>query len=51
MRAAILEQANQPIKIYDDVEIIEPRVGEVRSMLNTVACAIPTWDLLMARCR
>lgn len=30
MRAAVLEQPGQPIAIYDDVEIIEPRAGEVR---------------------
>jgi S-(hydroxymethyl)glutathione dehydrogenase/alcohol dehydrogenase len=30
MRAAILEEAGQPLKIVDDVEIIEPRAGEVR---------------------
>jgi S-(hydroxymethyl)glutathione dehydrogenase/alcohol dehydrogenase len=30
MRAAVLEQAGQALKIYDDVEIIEPRAGEVR---------------------
>lgn len=30
MRAAILEQANQPIVIRDDIDIIAPRVGEVR---------------------
>lgn len=30
MRAAILEQAGEPIVIRDDVDIIEPRAGEVR---------------------
>jgi len=30
MRAAVLAQANQAITIRDDIEIIEPRVGEVR---------------------
>ena len=30
MRAAILEKAGQPLVISDDVDIIEPRAGEVR---------------------
>ena len=30
MRAALLERAGQPLKIVDDIEIIEPRAGEVR---------------------
>ena len=30
MRAAILEKVGEPMQIYDDVEIIEPRAGEVR---------------------
>ncbi len=30
MRAAILEKVGEPIQIYDDVEIIEPRAGEIR---------------------
>jgi len=30
MRAAVLEEAGQPLKIYDDIDIIEPRAGEVR---------------------
>lgn len=30
MRAAVLEQPGQPIAIHDDVQIIEPRAGEVR---------------------
>ena len=30
MRAALLEGAGQELKIYDDVDIIEPRAGEVR---------------------
>lgn len=43
MRAAVLEQANQPIKIYDDVEIIEPRAGEVR--VNVKYCGLCHSDL------
>jgi len=30
MRAAVLERARQAITIRNDIEIIEPRVGEVR---------------------
>jgi len=30
MRAAVLEEAGKPLVIHDDVEIIEPRAGEVR---------------------
>jgi S-(hydroxymethyl)glutathione dehydrogenase/alcohol dehydrogenase len=30
MRAAVLEQPGQPLKIYEDVDIIDPRAGEVR---------------------
>ncbi|MEP5766435.1 MAG: Zn-dependent alcohol dehydrogenase [Halieaceae bacterium] len=30
MRAAILEEAGKPLVVRDDVEIIEPRAGEVR---------------------
>ncbi len=30
MRAAILEKVGEPMQIYDDVEIIEPRAGEIR---------------------
>ncbi len=30
MRAAILEKPGKPLEIYDDVEIIEPRAGEIR---------------------
>lgn len=43
MRAAILEQTNQPIKIYDDVDIIDPRVGEVR--VNVKYCGLCHSDL------
>lgn len=30
MRAAVLEKVGEPIQIYDDVEIMEPRAGEIR---------------------
>ncbi len=30
MRAAILTGAREPIGIHDDVEVIDPRPGEVR---------------------
>jgi len=30
MRAAVFEEIGKPIQIYDDVDIIEPRAGEVR---------------------
>lgn len=30
MRAAILEKVGEPIQIYDDVDIMEPRAGEIR---------------------
>lgn len=43
MRAAILEQANQPITVYDDVDIIDPRVGEVR--VNVKYCGLCHSDL------
>ena len=29
MRAAVLEQAGKPLVIHDDVEVDEPRIGEV----------------------
>ena len=30
MRAAVLQEARKPIEIFDDLEVIEPRAGEVR---------------------
>jgi S-(hydroxymethyl)glutathione dehydrogenase/alcohol dehydrogenase len=45
MRAAVLEQAGQPLKIYDDVDIIEPRVGEVRVAVKY--CGLCHSDLSM----
>ena len=46
MRAAVLEQAGQPLKIVDDVEIMEPRVGEVR--VNVKYCGLCHSDLSIA---
>ncbi|MBT4518900.1 MAG: Zn-dependent alcohol dehydrogenase [Halieaceae bacterium] len=43
MRGAVLEQANQAITIRDDIEIIEPRVGEVR--VNIKYCGLCHSDL------
>lgn len=46
MRAAVLEKAGEPLKIYDDVEIMEPRVGEVR--VNIKFCGLCHSDLSIA---
>jgi S-(hydroxymethyl)glutathione dehydrogenase/alcohol dehydrogenase len=46
MRAAVLENPGEPLKIYDDVEIIEPRVGEVR--VNVKYCGLCHSDLSVA---
>ncbi len=43
MRAAILEQANQSIAIHDNIDIIEPRVGEVR--VKVKYCGLCNSDL------
>ena len=53
MKAAVLEEIGQSIQIYDDVEIIAPRAGEVRvdvkycsvchSDLSVVDGSIPTY--------
>jgi Zn-dependent alcohol dehydrogenase len=43
MKAAVLEEAGKPITIYDDVEIIEPRAGEVR--VNVKYCGLCHSDL------
>ena len=43
MRAAVLHQANTPIIIHDNVDIIEPRVGEVR--VNVKFCGLCHSDL------
>ena len=46
MRAALLEAPGQALKIVDDVEIIEPRVGEVR--VNVKYCGLCHSDLSIA---
>ena len=46
MRAAVLEQAGEPLTIYDDVEIMQPRVGEVR--VNVKYCGLCHSDLSIA---
>lgn len=43
MRAALLQQARQPIEIVDDVEVIAPRAGEVR--VNIKYCGLCQSDL------
>ncbi len=46
MRAAILEVGGEPLKIVDDVEIMEPRAGEVR--VNVKYCGLCHSDLSIA---
>ena len=46
MRAAVFEKPGQPLKIYDDVEIMEPRAGEVR--VNVKYCGLCHSDLSIA---
>jgi Zn-dependent alcohol dehydrogenase len=46
MRAAVLEQAGEALTIYDDVEIMQPRVGEVR--VNVKYCGLCHSDLSIA---
>lgn len=43
MRAAVLKQAREPIEIRDDVDVIEPRAGEVR--VNVKYCGLCHSDL------
>lgn len=43
MRAAVFEELGKPIKVYDDLEIIEPRAGEVR--VNVKFCGVCHSDL------
>ena len=43
MRAALLEAARQPITIRDDINVIEPRAGEVR--VNIKYCGLCNSDL------
>lgn len=43
MKAAVFEQIGQPIKLYDDIDIIEPRAGEVRVKISY--CSVCHSDL------
>ncbi|MFK8020806.1 MAG: Zn-dependent alcohol dehydrogenase [Pseudomonadales bacterium] len=43
MKAAVLEQSNTPIVVRDDVEIMDPRPGEVR--VNVKYCGVCHSDL------
>lgn len=43
MRAAVLEQANAPLRIHDDVEIAPPRAGQVR--VRVTHCGVCHSDL------
>ncbi len=43
MRAALLQQARQPIEIVQDIEVIPPRAGEVR--VNIKYCGLCQSDL------
>jgi Zn-dependent alcohol dehydrogenase len=47
MRAALLEEAGEPLRIVDDVELEAPRAGEVR--VRIVACGVCHSDLSLAR--
>jgi S-(hydroxymethyl)glutathione dehydrogenase/alcohol dehydrogenase len=46
MRAAVLEKPGEALRIYDDVEIMEPRTGEVR--VNVKYCGLCHSDLSIA---
>lgn len=46
MRAAVLEEPGKPLKIHDNIEIIDPRVGEVRVQVKY--CGICHSDLSVA---
>lgn len=43
MRAAVFEELGQPMKVYDDLDIIQPRGGEVR--VNVKFCGVCHSDL------
>lgn len=43
MRAALLDQANEPLTVYDDVEIAPPRAGQVR--VRVTHCGVCHSDL------
>ena len=46
MRAALLEQPGQALTVYDDIDIIEPRAGEVR--VRVKYCGLCHSDLSIA---
>ena len=46
MRAAILDSVGEPVRVYDDVEIMEPRAGEVRVAIKF--CGLCSSDLAVA---
>lgn len=43
MKAAVFEDVGKPIQIYDDIDIIDPRAGEVR--VNVKFCSVCHSDL------
>lgn len=43
MKAAVFEKVGEPIRIYDDIDIIEPRAGEVRVKVHY--CSVCHSDL------
>ncbi len=43
MKAAVFEETGKPIQLYDDVDIIDPRVGEVR--VKVEYCSVCHSDL------
>ena len=43
MRGAVFEEVGEPMKVYDDLDIIEPRAGEVR--VNVKYCGVCHSDL------
>ena len=46
MRAAVLDRQTEPITIYDDVDVIAPRAGEVRVQVHF--CSLCHSDLSVA---
>ncbi len=46
MKAAVLEEAGKPLKIYNDIQIMEPRTAEVR--VNVKYCSVCHSDVSVA---
>ncbi len=46
IRAAVLEEFGQPLVVRDDVELAEPKAGEV--LVKLVACGVCHTDLYTA---